>query len=92
MNTNLLDLNDDILNIIGDYVKQDNRKEQRNRDKKVIFKSIDYNLAFLIRINHFDPKHINKVLNDIIHDGILTLEECQEYADTVKERKCNGLN
>ncbi len=58
MNTNLLDLNNDILNIIGRYVKQDNRKEERNREKKVIFKSIDYNLAFLIRINHFDPNHI----------------------------------
>jgi hypothetical protein len=27
MNINFLDLNKDILNIIGDYVKQDNRKE-----------------------------------------------------------------
>ncbi len=37
---NLLDLDNDVLNIIGDYVKQDNRKEQRNRDKKVIFKAL----------------------------------------------------
>jgi hypothetical protein len=27
MSTNLLDLNDDILNIIGDYVKKDNWEE-----------------------------------------------------------------
>ena len=30
MNTNLLDLNNHILNVIGDYVKKDNRiKEER---------------------------------------------------------------
>ncbi len=92
MNTNLLDLNNEVLNIIGGYVKQDNIKEQRNRENKVIFKSMDRNIAFLIRINHFDSNHNNKVLNDIIHDGILTLEECQEYADSVKENICNGLN
>ena len=34
MNTNLLDLNDDILNIIGDYVKKDNsiKKDKFKRD------------------------------------------------------------
>ncbi len=31
MDTNLIDLDKDILSIIGDYVKQDNIKEQRNR-------------------------------------------------------------
>ncbi len=36
MNTNLLDLNDDVLNIIGDYVKKDNN--ERIQD----FKFIDY--------------------------------------------------
>jgi hypothetical protein len=28
MNTNLLDLNNDILNIVGDYVKKDNLEEK----------------------------------------------------------------
>ncbi len=28
MNTNLLDLNNDILNLIGDYVKKDNLKRE----------------------------------------------------------------
>ena len=34
MNTNLLDLNNDVLNIIGDYVKKDNRikKEKFKQD------------------------------------------------------------
>ncbi len=35
MNTNLLDLNNDILNIIGDYVKKDN---DRRIDKNMILK------------------------------------------------------
>ncbi len=39
--TNLLDLNNDILNIIGEYVKQDNIKEQRKREKEFIFKGLD---------------------------------------------------
>ena len=42
MNTNLLDLNNDILNIIGDYVKKDNlkreimKKYQIMKDKQII--------------------------------------------------------
>ena len=82
MNTNLLDLDNDILNIIGDYVKKDNLKEQRKREKEIIFKSIDDEIEFLIRINDFNFKRINKILYDITHDGILTIEECKEYADT----------
>ena len=30
MNTNLLDLDNDILNIIGDYVKKDNLERKEN--------------------------------------------------------------
>ena len=38
MNTNLLDLNNDILNIIGDYVKTDNDEREFNElIKKDIF-------------------------------------------------------
>jgi hypothetical protein len=32
MNTNLLDLNNDVLNIIGDYVKKDNNKRIQDYD------------------------------------------------------------
>ena len=45
-------------------------------------KSIDDNIDFLIRINDFNSNRINKILYDITHDGILTMEECKEYADT----------
>ena len=36
MNINLLDLNDDILNIIGDSVKKDNAKRQIMNEKQII--------------------------------------------------------
>ena len=37
MNTNLLDLNNDILNIIGDYVKKDNiEREEKERSFKFV--------------------------------------------------------
>ena len=32
MNTNLLDLNNDILNIIGDYVKKDNIEREEKKE------------------------------------------------------------
>ena len=38
MNTNLLDLNDDILNIIGGYVKKDNIERE---EKERAFKFVD---------------------------------------------------
>ena len=91
-NINLLDLNNDVLNIIGEYVKEDNKKEKRKKEKEFIFKGMDRHLKFLIRTNDFNHKQINKLISDMIHDGVLTLEECTEYAYRVKERKCNGLD
>ena len=43
MNTNLLDLNTDILNIIGDHVKKDN---ERRIDKEDDLKNRFYNELF----------------------------------------------
>ena len=40
MNTNLLDLNNDILNIIGDYVKKDNIDRIENFEKVDILYNI----------------------------------------------------
>ena len=40
MNTNLLDLNNDILNIIGDYVKKDNIDRIDNFEKVDILYNI----------------------------------------------------
>ena len=39
MNTNLLDLNNDVLNIIGDYVKKDNN--ERNQDYNFMYDVIN---------------------------------------------------
>ena len=36
MNTNLLDLNNDILNIIGGYVKKDNFEKQLEEEEQVL--------------------------------------------------------
>ena len=36
MNFNLLDLNNDILNIIGDYVKKDNLERKLEKDIQII--------------------------------------------------------
>ena len=45
MNTNLLDLNNDILNIIGDYVKKDNYKREieviKDVFKQTLFEYLD---------------------------------------------------
>ena len=77
-NTNLLDLNNDILNIIGDYIKEDNKKNH--------FTGMDDEIDFLRRTNNFDQKQINKLISNVVHDGVLKLEECTEYAYIVKER------
>ncbi len=44
MNTNLLDLNNDILNIIGDYIKKDNIERD---EKERAFKFVDNELKYL---------------------------------------------
>ena len=36
MNTNLLDLNNYVLNIIGDYVKKDNFEKQLDEEEQVL--------------------------------------------------------
>ena len=58
MNTNLLDLNNDILNIIGDYVKKDNSerplidyyKRKDEETKKTIFKYVTTELKEIKKI------------------------------------------
>ena len=36
MNTNLLDLNNDVLNTIGDYVKKDILEEKLNKEEQIL--------------------------------------------------------
>ncbi len=39
-NINLLDLNNDILNIIGDYVKHENKKKKGKERRKLFLKAL----------------------------------------------------
>ena len=53
---NLLDLNNDVLNIIGDYVKQDNHDKMRKERvkqllKKDLFNYVDYEVEKLRKTN-----------------------------------------
>ena len=52
---NLLDLNNDILNIIGDYVKQDNVKEE-------IFKRVDRWVNYLKNKNRFGRHEMRSLI------------------------------
>ncbi len=66
MNTNLLDLNNDVLNIIGDYVKKDNLEEKLRSAKQIV----NGKKIRIIQINErywFAPiDDINKLTNDNI--------------------------
>ena len=91
---NLLDLDNDVLNIIGDYVKKDKktRNENERKRERILFKGIDNNIQFLIKINNFDINQVNNIVTGLINDGVLTFEECKEYADTLEQRIFNILN
>ena len=59
MNTNILDLNNDILNIIGDYVKKDNN--ERIQDYDFIYYVIT-ELIHELKINKLSKHKIGQVL------------------------------
>ena len=59
MNTNLLDLNNDVLNIIGDYVKKDNIKREREK----IVNSEQIINGKIIMFRNFCGDYITKPLN-----------------------------
>ena len=54
---NLLDLDNDILNIIGDYVKKDN---ERRIDKEDDFKKTDFIMNYLKENNKFNNMKLVK--------------------------------
>ena len=66
MNTNLLDLNNDILNVIGDYVKNDNA----DRMKKLIkenFKQVDISYNILKRIGQVKKNFFRRLIVNYFH-------------------------
>ncbi len=78
MNTNLLDLKTDILNIIGDQVKKDN---ERRMDKEVDFKKTDFIMSYLKENNKFHKYEIGEALY------CCTEEEIKEYVETRKLKR-----
>ena len=72
MNTNLLDLNNDVLNIIGRYVKKDNleklfQAEQIINENKIRFDTFsNYTPGFIIDENDEYIKDINTIPKDSI--------------------------
>ena len=61
MNTNLLDLNNDILNIIGDYVKTDNDEREFNElIKKDIFDYVDIKMKIKRKEARDEYKHVSR--------------------------------
>jgi len=61
MNTNLLDLNNDVLNIIGDYVKKDNN--ERIQDYDFLYKA---GVSFIFGPGTVISKSAIDILNKLI--------------------------
>ncbi len=76
MNTNILYLNTDILNIIGGYVKRDN---ERIIDKEDDCEKIDFIMNYLKENNKFDKYEfyyeIGEALNSQLFKNCCTEEE-----------------
>ena len=84
MNTNLLDLDNDILNIIGGYVKQTNaRRIKKEKD----FEATDYIINYLKNNNKFNKYEINDALYSQLFKSCCTPEEIKEYVITRKLTK-----
>ena len=90
MNTNLLDLNNDILNIIGDYVKKDNFEEQIIKEEqilngeKITFPCLRY--RYYIPEGNCDYLKHKRFIFDYIDDEMI---EVKEYAKTDKIKLTN---
>ena len=84
MNTNLLDLNTDILNIIGDYVKRDN---ERRIDKEDDFEKTDFIMNYLKENNKFIKYEISEALYSQLFKNGCTEEEIKEYVETRKLKR-----
>ena len=70
---NLLDLNNDVLNIVGDYVKRDNVKEE-------IFKRTDIWINYLKIRNRLDKQAMFWLVWRKLYD--CTNEEIDQYIQT----------
>ncbi len=78
-NINLLDLDNDILNIIGDYVKHDNNKRIR---KEYNFNETDKIINYLKREKKFIKKEIADAIYSQLFQNCHTKDEINEYIET----------
>ncbi len=76
---NLLDLDNDILNIIGDYVKKDN---ERRLDKEDDFEKPDLIINYLKENNKFNKYKKGEALYSQLFKNCHTEEEIKEYVET----------
>ena len=84
MNTNLLDLVNDILNIIGGYVKRDN---ERRIDKEYDFEKTDFIMNRLKENNKFIKYEISEALYSQLFKNGCTEDEIKEYVETRKLKR-----
>ena len=78
-NINLLDLDNDILNIIGEYVKEDNN---RRTEKEEDFNKTDFIMDRLKRKNNFIKEEIGEAIYSQLFKNCYTKEEIDEYIET----------
>ena len=79
-NINLLDLNNDILNIIGKYVMKDN---ERRMDKEDSFKSTDRCIEYYKKeYKRINKEQIISAIHCYLYKTCCTKEEVQEYIET----------
>jgi hypothetical protein len=77
----LLDLDNDVLNIIGDYVKKDN---ERRIDKEDDFEKMDHILNHLKEKNKLNKYEIGEAIYSQLFKNCCTKEEIDEYIETRK--------
>ena len=83
-NMNLLDLNNDILNIIGGYVKADNKRRIRKEND---FEKTDFIMNRLKENNKFIKYEISEALYSQLFKNGCTEEEIKEYVETRKLKR-----
>ena len=82
MNTNLLDLNNDVLNIIGDYVKKDNN--ERIQDYDFLYYIIT-ELMYELKSNKLSKHKIGQVIySKLVNYYHYSEEYIAEYISTNK--------
>ena len=81
---NLLNLDNDVLNFIGDYVKKDN---ERRISKENNFEKTDFIMNYLKENNEFNKYEIGEALYPQLFKNCCTEGENKEYVEARKLSK-----